>query len=179
MAVVAIEQAPPPAKKGPSLLVQIGVLLAMTGIAIGGGWFAGGHMQSEQSGAAAEASAHPAPVSKPSGHGEAAGGHGEAPAAAEGHLTIIPLAPITTNLAQPGDVWVRMEVSLVFGEAPDDPALADSVHQDLLAFVRTLKLHQIEGASGFQHLRADLEERASIRSNGAAKRLLIRTLLLE
>ena len=57
--------------------------------------------------------------------------------------------------------------------------MADAIHQDLLAFVRTVKMHQIEGASGFQHLKADLGERASIRSGGHAKAVLIRTLLFE
>jgi len=45
--------------------------------------------------------------------------------------------------------------------------------------VRTVKLHQIEGASGYQHLKADLEERAALRSEGHAKQILIRTLLVE
>ena len=45
--------------------------------------------------------------------------------------------------------------------------------------MRTVKLHQIEGASGFQHLKADLEERAAIRSDGHVKQVLIRTLLFE
>jgi len=43
--------------------------------------------------------------------------------------------------------------------APQPPALTEQIHQDLLALVRTLKMHQIEGASGYQHLKADLEER--------------------
>ena len=62
---------------------------------------------------------------------------------------------------------------------PAEPPLIEAVHQDLLAFVRTLKMHQIEGASGFQHLKADLEERAAIRSDGHVKNVLIRTLLFE
>lgn len=178
MAVVTIEQEPV-AKKGPSLVVQLAVLLALTGVAVGGGWFAGGYMRSEQEATPTDAADHAAPAAvKPA----EAGGHGEAATAeapAEGHPTIIPLAPITTNLAQPSDVWARLEMSLVFDVAPADAGLADSIHQDLLAYIRTLKLHQVEGASGFQHLRADLEERASLRSEGAVKRILIRTLLLE
>ena len=59
------------------------------------------------------------------------------------------------------------------------PELPELIHQDLLAYLRTLKLHQIEGASGFQHLKADLEERAAISSGGHVKQLLIRTLLFE
>lgn len=175
---VAIVEQQPPAKKGPSLIVQAAVLLAMTGMAVGGGWFAGGYMRGEEAAAAASApdAAEPAAV-KP---GDASGG---APAEAEGTKqgpqTIVPLAPITTNLSQPADTWARIELSLVFDAAPADPGLADSVHQDLLAYIRTLKLHQIEGPSGFQHLRSDLEERAALRSDGAVKRVLIRTMLLE
>ena len=71
-----------------------------------------------------------------------------------------------------------MEVSVVY-DAPQLPVMAEDIQQDLLAYVRTLKMHQIEGASGYQHLKADLEERASIRSQGHAKQVLIRTLLLE
>jgi len=67
----------------------------------------------------------------------------------------------------------------VLYDAPQPPAMTDDIHQDILAMVRTLKLHQIEGASGYQHLKADLEERAAIRSGGHAKQILIRTLLLE
>ena len=89
------------------------------------------------------------------------------------------LPPITTNLAAPSDIWLRLELNVVLDEPPDDPGLADTIHQDLLAFVRTVKMHQIEGASGFQHLKADLAERASIRSDGHVKAVLIRTLLFE
>ena len=53
------------------------------------------------------------------------------------------------------------------------------IHQDILAYVRTLKLHQIEGSSGLIHLKADLDERAAIRSDGHVKRVLIRTMLFE
>lgn len=180
MAVVAIDQEAS-VKKGSSFIVQIAVLLVMTGVAVGGGWFAGGYLRGEQAGDGAAAETHAAPAHAPAGgHGETAGGHGEAAAeGGAGHPTIIPLAPITTNLAQPSNVWARMEVSLVFDAAPDDAGIVDSVHQDFLSYIRTLKLHQIEGASGFLHLRADLEERASIRSGAGVKRILIRTFLLE
>lgn len=163
------DQEAPAAPKGPSMIVQLAVLLAMTGMAVGGGWFAGNYLRSEpQADGAAPA---------PAEHGAAAGDHG-AEAPAPGHPLIIPLAPITTNLAQPADMWARLELAAVFDKAPD-PGLADSIHQDLLAYVRTLKLHQIEGPSGFQHLRTDFDERASLRSDGVVKRILIRTLLLE
>ena len=92
--------------------------------------------------------------------------------------TLVQLAPITTNLASPAEVWIRLEASVLY-DAPQPPEMTEQIHQDLLALVRTLKMHQIEGASGYQHLKADLEERAAIRSGGHAKQVLIRTLLLE
>ena len=164
-AVATVETSEP--SKGPSLVVQIAVLLVLTGIAAGTGLFAGNMLNGS------------APVDTPTGsaaHGKAepAGDTAEADA----KRGIIALAPITSNLAAPADTWVRMEVAAVFEGAPD-PAVADAVHQDLMAYLRTVKLHQVEGASGYQHLKSDMEERAQIRSEGKVKALLIRTLLFE
>ena len=174
-----------PAKTGPSIVVQLAILLAMTGAAIGVGWLSGSYLNGTvpHDPAAAEGAAKSAQVeghgveAKADGHGEAKGEHGEAVAA--GNPLMLDLPPIMTNIAAPSDVWLRVELSVIFDEPPKDPALADAIHQDLLAFVRTVKMHQIEGASGFQHLKADLGERASIRSGGHAKSILIRTLLFE
>jgi flagellar FliL protein len=163
MAITEQAQNPP---KGPSLLVQIAVLLAMTAGAIIIGWASGVYLNG---------SAEPA---KPAAH--QAESHGDGAAAAEPvqSRVVIPLASITTNLAAPDAVWVRLEASVVLDE-PQPPELIEAIHQDLLAYLRTVKLHQVEGASGFQHLKADLEERAKIRSDGHVRQFLIRTLLFE
>jgi len=71
-----------------------------------------------------------------------------------------------------------MEVSIVLDE-PRDPDLPGIIQQDLLSYLRTVKMHEVEGASGFRHLRENLEERAAIRSDGHVKQVLIRTLLFE
>ena len=173
-----------PAKSGPSIVIQLAILLVMTGAAVGIGWLSGSYLNGTvpHDPAAAEAAAQPAKTeghggeAKGDGHGEAKGEHGEAVA---GNPLMLDLPPIMTNIAAPSDIWLRVELSVIFDEAPQDPGLADAIHQDLLAFVRTVKMHQIEGASGFQHLKADLGERASIRSGGHAKSILIRTLLFE
>jgi flagellar FliL protein len=166
---MAITEQTPAQPKGPSLLVQMAVLLGMTAAAIVLGWASGIYLNGSSE--PAEQAAHAS-----DSHGsEAAGGHGEEPAQAR---TVIPLAAITTNLAAPEQVWIRLEASVVLDE-PQPPELIESIHQDLLAYLRTVKLHQVEGASGFQHLKADLEERAKIRSDGHVKQFLIRTLLFE
>jgi flagellar FliL protein len=158
------DQAPTP-PKGPSLLVQMAVLLGMTAAAIVLGWASGIYLNGSSE--PAEPAAHATEA-----HGEAA------PEGAEEARTVVPLASITTNLAAPEQVWIRLEASVVLDE-PQPQELIETIHQDLLAYLRTVKLHQVEGASGFQHLKADLEERAKIRSDGHVKQFLIRTLLFE
>lgn len=158
------EQIAPP--KGPSIIVQMAMLLAMTGAALGVGWFAGTYLKNSET---------PAPPAK-EGHQKAPGK--EAKKEGGAGPTLVDLEPMTTNLAAPAEVWARLQVSLLF-DAPPPPGMADDVHQDLLAFMRTVKMHQVEGASGYQHLRADLQERAAIRSGGKVKEVLVRTLLFE
>ncbi|MBZ9978965.1 flagellar basal body-associated FliL family protein [Mesorhizobium sp. BR-1-1-10] len=155
-------------RKGPSLAVQGAMLLVVTAAAIGMGWMSGGYLK----GVGAPSSVPVAPEN------EGKVPQPEATQQAGTGPTLVALAPITTNIASPTDTWIRMEVSVVY-DAPQPPAMAEDVQQDLLAFVRTLKMHQIEGASGYQHLKADLDERASIRSQGHVKQVLVRTLLLE
>ena len=161
-----VEQAPP--KKGPSLVIQLAMLLAMTGAAIGMGWVSGGYLKQGET---------PAPVPQAPENSGTAEKSSEAGKPVAGP-TVVQLASITTNLASPSEIWIRLEASLLY-DAPQPPEMTEQVHQDLLAFVRTLKLHQIEGASGYQHLKADLDERAALRSGGHVKQVLIRTMLLE
>lgn len=156
-----------PQPKGPSLIVQGAVLLAMTAAAIGLGWVSGQYLYSRDAAAKTEAAA--------------AEGHDGKDAAAGEANTLgveVELAPITTNLGVPSDMWVRLEASIVVDQPPS-PSLADDIHQDLLAYLRTVRIYQIDGASGFRNLKTDLEERARIRSDGHVKHVLIRTLLFE
>jgi flagellar protein FliL len=164
--ISATEEAP---KKGPSLVVQMAVFLVLTLAAIGGGWMTGRILNGEKieaRGAGEQANAG-RPYKEEDGSDKAA----EA-------LRIFRLETITTNLADPQDVWIRLELALAFADKPD-PEIAELVHQDLLAYLRTVKARQIDGASGFQHLKSDLDERAQIRSEGKVKNVLIRTLLFE
>jgi flagellar FliL protein len=176
--MAVIEQQEAPAKSGPSLIVQIAVLLVLTAAAVGMGWFSGFYLNS--TGGAAPQKAEPTRIDK--AHvkttDKAATRKDGQPAAADDEPGLLPIETITTNLAAPSDVWVRMELSLVFDGDPDK-AVAEQIHQDFLAFMRTVKLPQVEGASGFQHLKEDLEERARLRSHGRVKNILIRTLLFE
>jgi flagellar protein FliL len=94
--------------------------------------------------------------------------------------TLKPLPAIVTNLATPKGTWIRLEASIVFGaEGGDSNALTAAIGEDIVAYLRTVPLAQVEGPSGFQHLREDLNERARIRSAGKVRELVIQTLVLE
>jgi flagellar FliL protein len=95
--------------------------------------------------------------------------------------TIFDLAPVVTNLAAPQDIWVRLEGSIIFDPAslPHPEAVAGQVGEDILAYLRTVSLKQIEGPIGLQAIRDDLNERAVTRSNGKVRELVIRTLVVQ
>jgi flagellar FliL protein len=160
-----VDDTAPPEAKGPSLIVQLAALAGLTAVAVAIGWLAGLYLSGTRPDAAREAQAPAVRASETT------------LADAAGKLGVVHLEPITTNLAGPGETWVRLELALVFDEP--DPVVAQSVQQDVLAYLRTVKFHQVEGPSGFQHLKSDIEERAAIRSEGQVRSVLIRTLLFE
>jgi flagellar FliL protein len=103
-----------------------------------------------------------------------------APRYAEG-ARLKDLAPIITNLAQPPETWIRLEASLVL-EGKTEPlpdVLVGEISSDVLAYLRTLSLAELEGPSGLRRLCEDLNERVSIRSNGRVHELIIQTLVLQ
>ncbi len=112
----------------------------------------------------------------------AAGPAGKAGEIKYGTETLVrELPPIIANLAEPSDSWVRVQASIVFDmkTVPKPDLLAAEIAQDLLGFLRTLSLAQIGGASGLQHLREDLNERASTRSGGLVRELIVQTLVVQ
>jgi flagellar FliL protein len=151
-------------------------LVVLTAVGGGGGWVIGNMLapqvkQAEDAAKAAEA---------------AAGGHGgEAKKDEEGIPPIsteangvVALEPITTNLAYPSENWIRLEVALMFNGAPD-VQIAEAVHQDIMAYLRTVSLQQVEGPRGFQYLKDDLQERVDLRSEGRVSKVMFRTLVIE
>jgi flagellar FliL protein len=155
-----------PVKSGPSALLQVALLAGLTVAAIGIGWGAGIYLSRQQ---------NPAPEA---GTAENARATETSLSEAQGAMGVVYLDPITTNMGGASDTWIRIELALVFNGEVDLP-LAQIVQQDVLAYLRTVKIHQVEGASGFQHLRTDLAERATLRSDGKVTDILIRTLLFE
>src|SRR5690606_7031411 len=122
------------------------------------GWFVGNMLAPPPSDTLAEAG-------KQAGEGGASGEAGDIAHISTEANGIVLLDPITSNLAYPSDNRIRMEVALMFNGAPD-VALAEEIHQDILAYMRTVSLQQVQGPRGFQYLREDLQERVDLRSEG-------------
>ncbi len=164
------------AKKKGGMVMTIAGVAIVTLVGAGGGWVLGGMI-------APPAPTTPVAEAAPA----AAGGHGEAgkdskeagiqPISAEANGIVL-LDPITTNLAYPSDNWVRLEVALMF-RGPTDVPLSQEIHQDILAYLRTVSLQQIEGPRGFQYLRDDLQERVDLRAKGRVSKVMFRTFVIE
>jgi flagellar FliL protein len=158
---------PAPKEGGGSLVKLIAVLLVMTVVAAGLGGGLGIQVAKQVEDAVRQKeSAEEAPVAEPRYVGPT-------------HLKQLP--PILTNLAEPSDVWIRVESSIVFDdeELAADDVLAVKISEDILAYLRTVSLAQVEGPSGMQHLRGDLDERARLRSEGRVSELVIHTLVVQ
>jgi flagellar protein FliL len=95
--------------------------------------------------------------------------------------SVFDLPAIVTNLGNPEDTWIRLEASLVYDAKvnPHPEALGGQIADDILAFLRTTSLTQIQGIAGLQNLRLDINERAAIRSNGSVKEIVIRSLVIQ
>jgi flagellar FliL protein len=158
------EAPPPPPSAGPSLMSFIVAMLVLTGLSVGAGGMFGLQVLSRFS--------HQASAAKPSA--ETRKGR------FSDKISVHALPAITTNLASPERTWIRLEASIVIdGEGADAKALSAAITEDTVAYLRTLSLPLIEGASGLLHLREDLNDRARVRSGGKVRDIVVHTLIVE
>jgi flagellar FliL protein len=96
-------------------------------------------------------------------------------------MSLLDLPPIITNLAEPASSWIRLQAAIVYDNkaVPKPQMLAAEIGEDVLAYMKTVTLAQIGGASGLDHLREDLNERAVIRSDGRVRELIIQTVVVQ
>jgi flagellar protein FliL len=155
-----------PAKKKPAMLAIVAEVAILTCFAVGAGGLFGMQVlgESDHKGKPREPVASPGQKSR---YSETA--------------SLKPLPAIVTNLAGPKGTWIRIEASIVFGTdaSGGSNALAASIAEDIIAYLRTVPLAQVEGPSGFLHLREDLNDRARIRSGGKVRELVIQAMVLE
>lgn len=98
-----------------------------------------------------------------------------------GDLTVKELKPVVVNLAAPSSTYARVEAALVFknGALANPDVTAAEVREDIMAYMKSLSLSQLEGPSALQHLREDLNDRASTRSEGKITELVLETLVVQ
>ncbi|MBX4865702.1 MULTISPECIES: flagellar basal body-associated FliL family protein [Rhizobium] len=156
-------------KKSGSLMTIIGVVV-LTLLGAGGGWAVGTIVAPNIKGAKDAELAKEAEAKKKAEEGLARISTEE--------NNVVQLEPITSNLAYPSENWVRLEVALLFN-GPPDVKVSEDIHQDILAYVRTVSLQQIEGPRGFQYLKDDIQERVDLRSQGRVSKVMFRTFVIE
>lgn len=148
-----------------------------------GFWFAFFLMTIMSIAAGSFLSAHLVKTLRSQGGHEVVQGGGGAPQgdAYSANHRIREMRPLVTNLEAPRDAWVRVSGVLVLGdqEIEDVDLLVAHVEEDLLAYMRSVSLLQIEGAVGLQHLREDLNERAKARSDGAVSEVILQSLVIQ
>jgi flagellar FliL protein len=157
-------------KKSGGMVMTIIGLAVLTLVGAGGGWAVGNMVAPNIRSAAEAEQAKEAEAKK-----KAEGG---LPKIANEANNIVLLDPVTSNLAYPSENWIRLEVALMFN-GPPDVKVAEDIHQDILAYVRTISLQQIEGPRGFQYLKDDIQERVDLRSQGRVSKVMFRTFVIE
>ncbi len=94
---------------------------------------------------------------------------------------LIPLRPIITNIGNKSKTLIRIESVLVFKAEHSGTAdyIADKVAEDILVYLKTISLSDIEGASGLVNLIDDLNARVVARSEDHVSEILIQSLVVE
>jgi flagellar protein FliL len=145
------------AQKGSLIGIAVGTLAAI------GGGFAFGSMG--LIGGPAPSAEAPAPAAKPP---------------AQKPSQIRPLTPIVVNLRDPANLYVRLEAAVVLDPSVQDgAAIAAKVADDLVGYVKTVSLSEIEGPTGYQYFREDLRRRAVQIGGGKVKELLLQSFVVQ
>ncbi|MFB2549662.1 flagellar basal body-associated FliL family protein [Ensifer soli] len=164
------------APKKASKLLPIAVIVVLTLIGAGGGWVVGAMVAPPPETPKAEVA-----VAEPAAAAHEGGKEGEAPEipkiATEANGVVL-LEPVTTNLSYPSENWIRIEVALQFKGTPD-VTIAEAIHQDIAAYMKTVSLQQIQGPRGFQYLKDDIKERVDLRSEGRVTNVMFRTFVVQ
>ena len=96
-------------------------------------------------------------------------------------MRIIRLPPVLTTLAEPRGRWIRLEGSILTRpESKVSPEqLAEEAGGQILTYLRSVRLDQLESASSVLGLRDDLDETVRTLSGGDVQKLLIHGLVVE
>jgi flagellar protein FliL len=90
------------------------------------------------------------------------------------------LTPIVVNLREPADLYVRLEAAVVLETgAMDGGAIVAKIGDDLVSYIKTVSLSELEGPTGFQYFREDLRRRAVQVGGGKVKELLLQSFIVQ
>ena len=114
-------------------------------------------------------------------------GHGANKSVAEAakesppELQVLPLEAIITNVSKPAGAWARLEASLVVNKTlKDAPEMVRArVAEQIMVYLRSINLVEVEGASGLLNFRDDLNSLVRSLNPDEVHEVLIRTLVVE
>ena len=100
--------------------------------------------------------------------------------AAPKSLEVRPLPPIVTNLREPSSLYVRLEAVVVLEpNTPDAAALAAKIGDDLVSYLRTVSISELDGPTGFQYVREDMRRRSVQLGGGKVRELLLQSFVVQ
>ena len=167
-------------KKKSGLITTIAAVLVLTLLGGGGGWVVGTMLAPKLAPAKtadAAAQAEPPAAEKPKPAEGEKPGDGPPKISTEAN-NVIAIEPITANLFYPADSVIRIELALLF-KGPPDVAMAETIHQDVMEYLKTVSLQDIQGPSGFKNLKDDIQERVDLRSEGRVSQVMFRSFVIE
>jgi flagellar protein FliL len=96
-------------------------------------------------------------------------------------VVLTPFPAITANLASPDTVWIRLEGSMAVkpNEGIKPAEIVQLASDKMIAYVKTLKLDDLQGPVGFLALRSDLNEVVRSATDGQARSVLISGFIVE
>jgi flagellar protein FliL len=96
-------------------------------------------------------------------------------------MVVEPLTPVITNVANPKSVWIRLEGSIIVksGSEVSPKVLSAQAGQQVMAYLRSIDLKQVEGSSGLFHVKEDLNEIMQSFSGGEVRQILISGFIVE
>jgi flagellar FliL protein len=168
--------------KNSGAMALIVVVLLLTLVGAGTGFAVGSLLSGEPAGKPPAATAQATdPTTAKADDGHAAPGAEESADAAEGEpqeiethaVRTVPFPPVLTTLAEPKGKWIRLEGSIQV------ELLSERSGEQILTYLRSLRLDQLEGPSGVLGLREDLNEMVQTLSNGQVRGVLVHGLVVE
>lgn len=176
------------AEKG-NLVTTIVVALLLTLVGAGVGFAVGVLLKGEDAPEEQPAPAEAKTESEADSHGTTKAGNKSAEVEEEPEepeppletMKVVPFPPILTTLAEPKGKWIRLEGSVLVlpTEERSLELIAEESGEQILAYLRTVRLDQIDSASGILTVRDDLEEMLRSLSNGEVRGILIHGLVVE